>query len=188
LAARRGLVAVPLHRADRAEGAGRREGLRQRLVDEQRDRLDERRQRPEDARGGGGGNVARRARVEVQAEGVRPQRRGQAGVGFAGDAADFDAQRAHRKPSAVQVIPLLYRKPTGCNPWAWGCGLAHPSRRIYNFHIFLKGLKTMKAQKADLAQRLQKVEDEFVELWNNMGSLWGISPTMARIHGLLYIS
>src|SRR4029079_3566027 len=26
------------------------------------------------------------------------------------------------------------------------------------------------------------------ELWNNMASLWGISPTMARIHGLLYIS
>jgi DNA-binding transcriptional regulator GbsR (MarR family) len=32
------------------------------------------------------------------------------------------------------------------------------------------------------------MEDEFVELWNNMGSLWGISPTMARIHGLLYIT
>ncbi len=46
----------------------------------------------------------------------------------------------------------------------------------------------MKAQKIDLAQRLQHVQDEFVELWNNMGSLWGISPTMARIHGLLYIT
>jgi DNA-binding transcriptional regulator GbsR (MarR family) len=46
----------------------------------------------------------------------------------------------------------------------------------------------MKATRAELAQRLQKVEDEFVELWNNMGSLWGISPTMARIHGLLYIT
>lgn len=46
----------------------------------------------------------------------------------------------------------------------------------------------MKAQKSDLAARLQKVEDEFVDLWNNMGSLWGISPTMARIHGLLYIT
>jgi DNA-binding transcriptional regulator GbsR (MarR family) len=46
----------------------------------------------------------------------------------------------------------------------------------------------MKAQKVDLAQRLLKVENEFVELWNNMGSLWGISPTMARIHGLLYIT
>jgi DNA-binding transcriptional regulator GbsR (MarR family) len=46
----------------------------------------------------------------------------------------------------------------------------------------------MKAQRADLTQRLQQVEDEFVELWNNMGSLWGISPTMARIHGLLYIT
>ncbi|HYT92521.1 MAG TPA: MarR family transcriptional regulator [Gemmataceae bacterium] len=46
----------------------------------------------------------------------------------------------------------------------------------------------MKAQKTELTERLQKVEDEFVELWNNMGSLWGISPTMARIHGLLYIT
>jgi HTH-type transcriptional regulator, glycine betaine synthesis regulator len=38
------------------------------------------------------------------------------------------------------------------------------------------------------AAQLEKVEDEFVELWNNMASLWGISPTMARIHGLLYIT
>ena len=34
----------------------------------------------------------------------------------------------------------------------------------------------------------KQVEDQFVELWNNMASLWGISPTMARIHGLLYIT
>lgn len=40
---------------------------------------------------------------------------------------------------------------------------------------------------AALAERLEQVEDQFVELWNNMASLWGISPTMARIHGLLYI-
>src|ERR671937_477136 len=46
----------------------------------------------------------------------------------------------------------------------------------------------MKVHRADLNDRLAKVEDQFVELWNNMGSLWGISPTMARIHGLLYIS
>src|SRR6266567_9600375 len=46
----------------------------------------------------------------------------------------------------------------------------------------------MKTKAADLAKRLEKVEDQFVELWNNMASLWGISPTMARIHGLLYIS
>jgi HTH-type transcriptional regulator, glycine betaine synthesis regulator len=46
----------------------------------------------------------------------------------------------------------------------------------------------MKAQRADLNERLERVEDDFVELWNNMGSLWGISPTMARIHGLLYIT
>ncbi len=41
--------------------------------------------------------------------------------------------------------------------------------------------------KVALADRLEQVEDQFVELWNNMASLWGISPTMARIHGLLYI-
>ena len=42
--------------------------------------------------------------------------------------------------------------------------------------------------KTALAERLETVEDQFVELWNNMAGLWGISPTMARIHGLLYIT
>jgi DNA-binding transcriptional regulator GbsR (MarR family) len=46
----------------------------------------------------------------------------------------------------------------------------------------------MKISPPDLTQRLDHVEDQFVELWNNMAALWGISPTMARIHGLLYIS
>jgi DNA-binding transcriptional regulator GbsR (MarR family) len=32
------------------------------------------------------------------------------------------------------------------------------------------------------------VESRFVELWGSMSSLWGINPTMARIHGLLFIS
>jgi DNA-binding transcriptional regulator GbsR (MarR family) len=59
---------------------------------------------------------------------------------------------------------------------------------IYNFHIFLKGIKPMKTPQAEPTAQLEKVEDEFVELWNNMASLWGVSPTMARIHGLLYIT
>src|SRR5687768_9422058 len=63
---------------------------------------------------------------------------------------------------------------------------AHAGR--YNFHIQLNALKAMKVAKAQLQARLAAVEDEFVELWNNMGTLWGISPTMARIHGLLYIT
>ncbi len=46
----------------------------------------------------------------------------------------------------------------------------------------------MKTPKTDLKQRLQEVEDQFVGLWRTMSSLWGISPTMAQIHGLLYIS
>ncbi len=38
------------------------------------------------------------------------------------------------------------------------------------------------------AAALTAVEDQFIELCNNMASLWGINPTMARIHGLLYVS
>src|SRR5205085_2211621 len=51
-------------------------------------------------------------------------------------------------------------------------------------------MKTKSARLAppSLGERLEHVEDQFVELWNNMASLWGISPTMARIHGLLYIT
>jgi len=46
----------------------------------------------------------------------------------------------------------------------------------------------MKVRKSDRAARLQEVEDRFVDQWDMMSSLWGIAPTMARIHGLLYIS
>jgi DNA-binding transcriptional regulator GbsR (MarR family) len=46
----------------------------------------------------------------------------------------------------------------------------------------------MKTHQAALARRLEEVEDRFVDLWDTMSSLWGISPTMARIHGLLYIT
>src|SRR5262245_53159754 len=56
------------------------------------------------------------------------------------------------------------------------------------FQVFLKGIKTMKTRKADLTERLNQVEEEFIRLWRAMSSLWGISPTMAEIHGLLYIT
>jgi HTH-type transcriptional regulator, glycine betaine synthesis regulator len=46
----------------------------------------------------------------------------------------------------------------------------------------------MKVAKSELPRRLEEVEDRFVDLWDTMSSLWGISPTMARIHGLLYIT
>jgi DNA-binding transcriptional regulator GbsR (MarR family) len=39
-----------------------------------------------------------------------------------------------------------------------------------------------------LMQTLEDVEQKFVGLWRSMSSLWGISPTMAEIHGLLYIT
>jgi DNA-binding transcriptional regulator GbsR (MarR family) len=46
----------------------------------------------------------------------------------------------------------------------------------------------MKTPRLDLARRLDAVEQEFVGLWRSMSALWGISPTMAEIHGLLYIT
>src|SRR5438309_8490113 len=49
-------------------------------------------------------------------------------------------------------------------------------------------MKLMKHHKAELAQRLEQIEDRFVDLWDTMSSLWGVSPTMAEIHGLLYIT
>jgi DNA-binding transcriptional regulator GbsR (MarR family) len=46
----------------------------------------------------------------------------------------------------------------------------------------------MKTPKLKLAKVREGVEQEFVGLWRRMSSLWGISPTMAEIHGLLYIT
>ena len=63
-----------------------------------------------------------------------------------------------------------------------------PVPRRGSFHLFLKEIKAMKAAKPDLTKRLAEVEDCFVDLWRTMSSLWGVSPTMAQIHGLLYIT
>jgi HTH-type transcriptional regulator, glycine betaine synthesis regulator len=46
----------------------------------------------------------------------------------------------------------------------------------------------MKATLRGLKQTLDEVEQDFVGLWRQMSSLWGVSPTMAEIHGLLYIT
>jgi DNA-binding transcriptional regulator GbsR (MarR family) len=46
----------------------------------------------------------------------------------------------------------------------------------------------MKARKPDVAAVREQIEQDFVGLWRRMSALWGISPTMAEIHGLLYIS
>src|SRR5579885_2352974 len=46
----------------------------------------------------------------------------------------------------------------------------------------------MKAPRENPSHRLDEAEQEFVGLWRSMSSLWGISPTMAEIHGLLYIT
>src|SRR5438270_14091375 len=46
----------------------------------------------------------------------------------------------------------------------------------------------MKPPRPELTELLDSVEQEFVGLWRSMSGLWGISPTMAEIHGLLYIT
>ena len=46
----------------------------------------------------------------------------------------------------------------------------------------------MKAAKANLQWTMDAVEQDFVGLWRQMSSLWGVSPTMAEVHGLLYIT
>src|SRR5580698_4017758 len=49
-------------------------------------------------------------------------------------------------------------------------------------------MKFMKSTQVETDSPLDDVEQEFVGLWRRMSSLWGISPTMAEIHGLLYIT
>jgi len=46
----------------------------------------------------------------------------------------------------------------------------------------------MTAVNSTTADALAAVESDFVELWGSMSSLWGINPTMARIHGVLFIT
>ncbi len=46
----------------------------------------------------------------------------------------------------------------------------------------------MKIAEPELTQTLDAVEQDFINLWRRMSDLWGISPTMAEIHGLLYIT
>src|SRR3954453_13366903 len=46
----------------------------------------------------------------------------------------------------------------------------------------------MKSAASGLTAKLATVEHQFVDLWDTMSSLWGINPTMAGVHGLLYIT
>src|SRR3954465_5202420 len=62
-------------------------------------------------------------------------------------------------------------------------------RLVYDdLQLFLSGATCMTAPRVNLPRRLEEVEEDFVGLWRRMSALWGISPTMAEIHGLLYIT
>lgn len=52
----------------------------------------------------------------------------------------------------------------------------------------MKPVKTMKAAPPPPAATLDSVEQRFITLWGDMSSWWGVSRTMAEIHGLLYIT
>jgi len=51
-----------------------------------------------------------------------------------------------------------------------------------------KSAKAVNTSPDNLPQLLAQVEHQFVELWGDMSSWWGVSRTMAEIHGLLYIT
>jgi DNA-binding transcriptional regulator GbsR (MarR family) len=51
-----------------------------------------------------------------------------------------------------------------------------------------KPVKRVKSRPQELDQKLADVEQQFVELWGDMSSWWGVSRTMAEIHGLLFIT
>ncbi len=51
-----------------------------------------------------------------------------------------------------------------------------------------KAIKTVKKSSNALETRLAEVERRFVDLWGDMSSWWGVSRTMAEIHGLLFIT
>jgi DNA-binding transcriptional regulator GbsR (MarR family) len=46
----------------------------------------------------------------------------------------------------------------------------------------------MKPSQPEASPTLDAVEQEFTGLWRHMSALWGISPTMAEIHGLLFLT
>jgi DNA-binding transcriptional regulator GbsR (MarR family) len=69
----------------------------------------------------------------------------------------------------------------------------------YSWHgsiiqCMLKPMKDEKAVKVALPNThpplglLGDIEQRFIELWGDMSSWWGVSRTMAEIHGLLYIT
>ncbi len=41
---------------------------------------------------------------------------------------------------------------------------------------------------ADAQAQLREAQDRFIASWGRMGSVWGISRTMAEVHALLYIT
>ena len=47
---------------------------------------------------------------------------------------------------------------------------------------------TLKNSVKDAKEVYGLVEQRFIELWGDMSSWWGVSRTMAEIHGLLFIT
>src|SRR5262245_35339280 len=69
-----------------------------------------------------------------------------------------------------------------------------PSRRADSRPVGVHGILFKVSERSKsmtapaLTPRLAQVESQFVDLWGTSSTLWGSNPTMARIHGLLYIT
>jgi DNA-binding transcriptional regulator GbsR (MarR family) len=56
------------------------------------------------------------------------------------------------------------------------------------FRSNLLNLMEIQADKPKLPEYYQSISEEFILLWGEMASSWGINRTMAQIHALLYVS
>jgi DNA-binding transcriptional regulator GbsR (MarR family) len=114
--------------------------------------------------------------MEVQSNGVRAGADCFPGVIRAGHTANFYSNRVVQKGASQFTC-------------------SYSGSFLPYFQVRLKGIKWMKTPAPAKAKSvrqpsraLEEVEQAFVDLWRNMSSLWGISPTMAQIHGLLFIT
>lgn len=55
-------------------------------------------------------------------------------------------------------------------------------------HSKIKALEIDPFERAQALAQLIEAQDKFIASWGRMGSVWGISRTMAEVHALLYIT
>jgi DNA-binding transcriptional regulator GbsR (MarR family) len=114
--------------------------------------------------------------MEIQANAVGAQADGFSNVVGDGQAADLDADVAAHGLSAPLARASMepYDEIASTEK---GCIVMQPSPAT-----------PPPGAPGELNRAMDQVERGFIDLWRGMSSLWGISPTMAEIHGLLFIT